>query len=167
MKKITPNFLKKFRPNGLVVGIVIGAAAVFTIQKISFNKSMAANLLSGNGSTVCELAAMPASSTTYGIIASEGDYNAAITSYQQAHPADNPSVTWGGMIGKSQLIAIINSLGDANEVNYKFITNTGNNKTAVFFQGGTVNPVTGQAGSAKLFIRSGSVADAFCPPKCN
>jgi hypothetical protein len=71
------------------------------------------------------------------------------------------------MIGKNQLMAIINSLGDATEVNYKFITNAGNNKTAIFFQGGTFNPVTGDAGTSKLFIRSGSVADAFCPPKCN
>ncbi len=162
------NLLLKMRPSGLIIGIVIGATAVFIIQKISFSDKLAANVLPGSAAPVCGLTQMPASNTTSGIITTEAEYNMAVTAYQQAHPDNSPSVTWGGMIGKNHLIAIINSLApEATEVNFKFISNAGNNKTSLFFQGGTYNPVSGDLGTSKLFIRTGSVSDAFCPPRCN
>lgn len=140
-KKITQKFIEKMRPSGLLMGIAIGAAAAFAIQKIDFSNKLAASLLPGGGVTVCGLSSMPATSNLYGIIGSEQEFNSAVASYQQAHPSTNPNATWGGMIGRNHLIAIINSLGpDATEVNYKFIT-SGNGKTSIFFQGGTFNEI--------------------------
>jgi hypothetical protein len=163
MKKI-----KTYRPSGLILGILIGAASVFAIQSIQFSNKLAAGLLPGPNTTVCNLPEMPVTNPMTGILATEEQFNAAVSAYQQAHPVTDPAATWGGMIGKNHLIAIINSLGpNATEVNFKFITNSGNNKTSLFFQGGMFNPVTGELGVTKLFIRTGSASDAFCPPRCN
>lgn len=160
--------LKKLRPSGLVAGIIIGATSVFAIQNINFSKKMAANALPGQNSTICNLSQMPASNVVTGIITNQEDYNLAINRYQQSHPSTEPGVTWGGSIGKNHLIAIINSLGpEATEVNFKFITNQINNKTGLYFQGGIYNVVTGEAGTEKLYIRTGTAADAFCPSRCN
>jgi hypothetical protein len=160
--------LKNFRPSGLIAGMVIGALSVFAIQQIDFSKKLAAKALPGQNSTVCNLSQMPPSNIIKGIIANEQDYNTAVNNYQQAHPLSENGVTWGGSIGKNHLIAIINSLGsEATEVNFKFITNQSNNKTSLFFQGGVYNAVTGEAGSEKLYIRTGSAAEAFCPTRCN
>jgi hypothetical protein len=87
MKNFTSPLLQKFRPSGLITGIIIGALAVITLQKINFNTKMAANLLPAKGGIAqCGLTQMPASSTTYGIIATEAEYNTAVNSYQQANP---------------------------------------------------------------------------------
>lgn len=162
------NLIKKMRPSGIVVGIVIGAVSVIAIQNINFSKKLAAGLLPGVNSTVCNLTEMPGSSTVNGILATEQEYNDAVNSYQQSHPNNDPKVTWGGMIGKNHLIAIINSLGsNATEVNFKFITNLSNGKTSIFFKGGSFNAVTGEPGTSNLYIRTGSASDAFCPPRCN
>ena len=111
---------------------------------------------------------MPASNLVTRIITNQDDYNVAINRYQQVHPSNEPGVTWGGSIGKNHLIAIINSLGsEATEVNFKFITNQINNKTSLYFQGGIYNVVTGEAGNEKLYIRTGTAAEAFCPSRCN
>jgi hypothetical protein len=160
--------LINLRPSGLVLGIIIGAASVFAVQSINFSKKMAANALPGRNSTICNLSQMPASNLITGIITNQDDYNVAINRYQQAHPSNEPGVTWGGSIGKNHLIAIINSLGsEATEVNFKFITNQINNKTSLYFQGGIYNVVTGEAGNEKLYIRTGTAAEAFCPSRCN
>ena len=160
--------LKNFLSSGFILGIVFGAVTVFGIQQINFANKLAASALPGSLPPICGLTEMPASNSTSGIISTEQEYNSAVISYQQAHPNNLPSLTWGGMIGKNQLIAIINSLGTAaTEVNYKFITNSGDNKTSLYFKGGTFNAVTGDPGSSQLYIRTGSTGAAFCPPTCN
>lgn len=167
-KNLNFSFIKNVNFSGLITGIVIGAVAVFAIQQITFSKKLAASALPGQNQTACGLSQMPASSTMYGIISTEQEYNTAISAYQQAHPANIAGATWGGSIGKNHLIAIINSLSsDATEVNFKFITNTGNNKTSLFFQGGSLNAITGELGTSKLYIRTGSASEAFCPTRCN
>ena len=160
---------KNLRPTGIFTGILIGIAGVFAFQAMSSKGNLSSSLIStiGSGSAgVCGLTEMPSSNNVKGIISSETDFNVATAAYKLAHPSTEPGVTWGGSIGKNHLIAIINSIGDATEVHFKFITNTVNSKTGLFFEGGTFNAVTGTSGTSKLYIRTGTASDAFCPPRC-
>ena len=162
---------KNFRPTGIFTGILIGIAVAFAFQAMSSRSVLSSSLLapggSGGDAVICGLTQMPVSNSTTGIISNETDYTVATAAYKLAHPNNVPGVTWGGSIGKNHLIAIINSLGnDATEVHFKFITNTDNSKTGLFFEGGMFNAVTGVHGTSKLYIRTCTASDAFCPPRC-
>jgi len=172
MKNLSSLF--KFKPtgsSGLFIGILIGILVAFGVQKIPFSKNLAAGIIisSANGSSVpvCGLNQMPYNNNVYGLTVTEMQYNEMTTAYKNAHPNTGDGVTWGGVIGKNHLIAIINSLGnDGTEVNFKFITNSANQKTSLIFQGGAFNPVNGNPEASKLFIRTGTAPDAFCPSRC-
>jgi len=171
MNKISEIFsFKKFNSSGLFVGVLIGLFAAYGFQHIPFSNKLAASALvsTANGSaSVCGLTQMPFNDNVYGLTVSELDFNTLTAAYQVAHPITELGVTWGGVIGKKHLIAVINSLGnDATYINFKFITNLENKKTSIIFQGGTFNAVSGDPGTSKLFMRTGYAADAFCPTRC-
>ncbi len=159
---------KNIHSGNVLFGIILGALATFAFQQIPFSKHASAALtLPGTGSTVCGLSQMPANSSVSGLTINEMEFNSLTAAYQAAHPAKDLDATWGGVIGKNQLIAVINSLGSgASEVNFKFITNPGNGKTSIIFQGGSQNPVTGEPASGNLFMRTGTASEAFCPTRC-
>jgi hypothetical protein len=116
---------------------------------------------------VCGLSKMPPNDNTRGMIQTESEYASAVNSYEASHP-QNPtdSVTWGGMIGKEYLMAIVNSIGSETNVYFRFATDNAMKKTSVYFVGGTTDPVTGGPAPGKLFIRTGMTQESFCPTNC-
>jgi len=163
-----PLHFKKIRSGSVLIGIILGILAAFAFQQIPFSKNVSAALtLPGTGTTICGLSQMPANSTVNGLSITEMEFNNLTSTYQAGNPADGVGTTWGGVIGKNQLIAVINSLGsNSTEVNFKFITNPSNGKTSIIFKGGSQNPVTGGASTGNLYMRTGTASEAFCPTRC-
>jgi hypothetical protein len=167
------NYASRFKfYSGIIAGSLLGAfITLLFVQQKADPGLMKASLFDigskGPVPVACGLTKMPSSDNTRGLIESESEYTIAVNAFQAANP-QNPidSVTWGGMIGKEYLMAVINSVGTDANISFKFATDNSMHKTSVFFVGGNFDPVTGNPGTNKLFVRTGIAPESFCPVNC-
>lgn len=182
MKHFTSNFfITSIKKYGFICGIATGIAvsAIYpllsetqqsekVIQTSSLVSVTADKPTFPSSTPVCGLAAMPADNDLKGSFRSEENYNSAKENYQQRFPGtDEYPASWGGLVGRDHLIAVINSLGTEQTVSFRFAYDENIKKTVVYFRGGMFNPVNGKPSSTRLFLRTGSGNDAYCPPVCN
>lgn len=79
--------------------------------------------------------------------------------YQSAHPG----ATLGGNFSKSAMQAIISSLSNFSNVNFRYITDSKFGKTSLVLIGGS----SGQPNGETLILRNGNSDEAFCPTHCH
>lgn len=73
----------------------------------------------------------------------------------------NPSKTWGGRLSKSEMQEVVNSLGAAELITYRFGA-VNSTTTFTMFKGGGV----GQPEGESRIIQNGGSSYSYCPTKC-
>ncbi len=146
-----------------ILALFIGFVCGFTTYKMMFAPAPAPV-----ESTICGLKELPKSSEVYGLVSNQSEYDRETAAYQAANPeSTDHQVTWGGVIGKQYMIALINSLGTRDALMYKFATDATTGYTCLYFQGGGTDPVTGAATTSWYYFRTGNSRDAYCPIVCD
>jgi hypothetical protein len=119
----------------------------------------------GNEMTMCNTDSLPtAADTLNGIPVKQNEYNQWTNDYRIA----NPGRTWGGRIGKWQIMAVLRSLADEqNFVNFRFFKEPVTGKTGVIFSGGVNTPphTPWPDGGPVRYRNAGYLG--YCPYNCN